>query len=190
MTFRLKNQQGIAIIESLLSLGIVGVVCFTAWFVVASTAKANEALDASDASSNQIIIKPRDDSATDDEQTYLTIKEWGVRVPLSDTSKNAEYKYRNNYAYIDVTGLKNGECSDEGATGVILRFKKADINPDTEKTYLSSLPDAPQVGQYYYAYTGPQAACSDDDAVQAAVTAVRKDLVSQIRHIEAVPAKQ
>jgi hypothetical protein len=100
--------------------------------------------------------------------SYLAIKEWGVRIPLSSSISDAYYYYNNGYAYLSVQSHNNDQCAANNVSeGVMTRFSQSDVDPQTNQTLLSEhTTDAVKVGNYYYFYTHPQAECSSDTTIQ------------------------
>jgi hypothetical protein len=100
---------------------------------------------------------------------YLTIKEWGVKLPLSDSIKDAYYIVSNGSA--DANGQPNtmwlglsslsGDCnasqanapgaSTTSAVGALGRALPTDHDPVLQKPYTQLYPGV-TIGQYYYFY--------------------------------------
>jgi hypothetical protein len=105
---------------------------------------------------------------------YLDIKEWGIRLPLSDTVKDAYYVvplgvYREadgvpgqvkiGLASLDSIGCSAREfaaksTSDSGnqEVGSILRVDPNKTHPVTGKTYAETYPGGIEVGKHYYVF--------------------------------------
>lgn len=170
----LKNQKGFSAVVILLALILVAIVGFTGYYVwntqqdkndqnkqaaVANTAKQNTA------NTNQT-EKP-------DTQKYLIIKEWNVKVPLTDKIADATYVVTNGTVYLSTQSLtkKYPECAADKTT--VFAYGRYD-NPNTpnpndpsgETTYGQTLPNAPKVGTYYYYGVPPQAGCTMDTSTQ------------------------
>jgi hypothetical protein len=139
---------------------------------------------------SQKVNEASDDTETP-AKTYLTIKEWKIKLELSESIKDGYYYFdstrseaeKYKYAYLSLTSLKDTDCSAESVTtGAITRFTEAEKDPISGQTYLSGYPDAPKVGGYYYFFTRPQAMCSEDTDIQTkadkAIQAFRSALTS------------
>jgi hypothetical protein len=122
---------------------------------------------------------------------YLAIKEWGVQIPLAAGIEDAYYRYDprdTGYAYLSLASLKSTDCAaDATTTGVIVRFAVDDVDPISGEKYIKLVPAAAHVGNYYYFYQGPQAACSDDSTVQAKASNARQLFNEATQHIRQVP---
>lgn len=102
-----------------------------------------------------------------DTTEYLRIKEWGIRMKTSDLTKDAKYLIVSDntvslstetYGRLD----KKCEVSKDLLTGVLVRGKAGyDISPTSDGSLLiEDFEYSIKVGQYYYAYIGPQAPCA------------------------------
>jgi hypothetical protein len=126
--------------------------------------------------------------------SYLTIKEWGVRAPFSGTP-HLEYEYTAP----DSDGVSNvhfssseldafgGICqSGKNYGGAIVRYPadaefqlEAEGSGQTAAAYIPAHygSNYSKVGNYYFVYASPQAACGDNqaalDAQDEATAAVR-----------------
>lgn len=126
-------------------------------------------------------------------QSYLTIKEWGVKLPLSDTIKDAYYVMGvssvgangvSNQAYLGLKSLDGDGClaagnnhGQDSAVALIFRSKPDDVDPVTNKTYVDEYPRGVTVGDYFYGYEGFNSSnistCkASTTAIQAADTAI------------------
>ena len=105
---------------------------------------------------------------------YLVIKEWGVRMKLSDGVTDAYYKYSDNYnmesimLYRKSTAKVEG-CAGDAILGIIRATNGGIITPGGAKLE-EVLPNADQypdkqlqkIGKYYFFASGPQAPCFND----------------------------
>ncbi|HET8708789.1 MAG TPA: prepilin-type N-terminal cleavage/methylation domain-containing protein [Candidatus Saccharimonadales bacterium] len=119
-----KREQGFSVVEVLVVLVVVAVIG-SAGFVVYNRGKHDGKADnaqttsATKQTTKDASAKPADESAT----TYLDIKEWGVKLPLSDALAGATYQLKNGYAYVTVKSLENTDYSlENGGVGAISRF--------------------------------------------------------------------
>jgi hypothetical protein len=93
-----KNENGFSAIEGLLVLVVVGVIGFAGWYVWQSKNKTNQSLANANNTSTSATVpkgskKPIESTAPKPAaQQYLEIKEWNVKVPLSDEIKDLKYE--------------------------------------------------------------------------------------------------
>lgn len=101
---------------------------------------------------------------------YLDIKEWGIKLPLSNTISDAYYVAGvgsvgsdgvSNQIFLGLTSLDTSGCTAAGsnhgqdsALGMIFRTKPTDVDPVTNKAYSQEYPNGATVGTYYYAFQG------------------------------------
>lgn len=97
---RPTNVHKFTIAATIVGVLVVAVVGYTLWFVNHSEKVAN---DAYAKSNNSYTVKPTKNTAatTAQSQQYLTIKEWGVQVPLSAADAGAYYK-------VDANSMQSG----------------------------------------------------------------------------------
>src|SRR6266566_5289008 len=108
--------------------------------------KSSSANSSAATSQPQTTTQPRSTASTQPQQTatqYLTIKEWGVKMPLSDTLKTAYYVAGKGSSYgpgqlpstvwLGLASLSNASCNparndngERGAIGAILRVSPTD----------------------------------------------------------------
>jgi len=96
----LKNQKGFThpLMLSLVIL-LAGIIVFTGWYVWNSSQNADNSIDSADNLSETTGTKikntqQKSQSATKQSNNYLEIKQWGVKLPLGDSIKNAYYVLR------------------------------------------------------------------------------------------------
>ncbi len=100
---------------------------------------------------------------------YLNVKEWGIKLPLSDVIKNAYYVVSNgsadangqpNTMWLGLTSLNIGDCNASLANksggpitgfGALERVLPTDHEPVIGKLYTDLYPGV-LIGKYYYAY--------------------------------------
>lgn len=97
----MKGQKGFSVVVLLLSILVVTAVGFTAYYVWNTQNNKKE---------ESVVVEPtaevksenvNNDTKTPDTQKYLVIKEWGVKIPISD--KFADLNYRFNSTEDTVT---------------------------------------------------------------------------------------
>ena len=152
------KQSGFAVVELLLTLILLAIVGFTGYYVWHSQKQTDKTLNTTDKSS-AVTTKPK---TTASAQQYLTIKEWGVKIPLSADLAGAYYTTMPSVpgaVYLSVDAYKGTDCAaDQTSLGALNRFTATDKDDDGN-TLLSDSPTAVKVGTYYYDYLHPQAAC-------------------------------
>ncbi len=90
------HQKGIGAVEVLLVSLIVAILGGTGYYVYHANKTSNDTLNsaAKDASGNPKFSAKKSSSTSN--QQYLTIKEWGVKIPLSTADAGAYYKLDSN----------------------------------------------------------------------------------------------
>lgn len=99
---------------------------------------------------------------------YLTITEWGIKIPLSDSIKDAYYVVDttskdkgglSNQIYLGLKSLDDSGCTAAGsihgqnsALAMIFRTQPGDVDFVTNKLYTQEYPDGVTIGSYYYAF--------------------------------------
>lgn len=133
-------------------------------------------------------LKKAQDSATasSTDSDYVVIKEWGVK--FKPDSKIADLTYGKKgdkeikFSTISLTSsaitasndvLKACDVGSSGL-GYIIRAKKGEAGQGG--IAIDQEPTAKKIGDYYYLYTGPSSACSDDKATVELQTAQVKAL--------------
>ncbi len=157
----------------LLAVLVVAVLAVTG-LVLYQHHKPNSAKTSAATSPTQTTTQPQSTATTQAQPAvmqYLTIKEWGVKIPLSSKVQDAYYvvptgitnnaDQRPSGIYLDVASLKNS-CSDisvgntntsiEKAVGEIVRALPTDKDPVSGKLYTELNPNGTTIGGYYYGY--------------------------------------
>jgi hypothetical protein len=184
-----KSQSGFGGVEALLFLVIIGIIGFTGWYVWNSKANTDKNLTAVSSTTPIVKKSTTPTASTADATSYLTIKEWGVKIPVSNGLKGLTYSFK---AYDDGTqivgftfpSLKNTECNDDQSVGALVRFTASDIDPLSGDKLTSENPGVKQIGTYYYTVGLPQATCTNDTATQNIVTNARQPLTDAIKNIQ------
>lgn len=178
------NQKGLAVIEGILILAIVGIIAGAGYFVYQAQNKAKDTLDKASQTSQSAIPKKKTASTTTPKS--LELKEWKVKgsydskvsltyeLTAEGDSSLPSYIYFSSHE-LDAVGPM---CVGGHYGGAIDRYKSNDhfmlgdsSSEDSGKTaaeYAATL-DAGSyghVGDYYYFYQSPQAACSDSPGAQ------------------------
>lgn len=153
-----KNfQKGFAALETILIIIILAIIGFTGWYVWHSSEQAKDTYSSASHTAQS-------HSATTEKTTqkYLTIKQWDVKVPLSSGIADAYYLYKsgNDTAYLSKAIYEGTNCAaDQTTLGAIVRFTADQKDSLNDGTMLSEHTDAVKIGDYYYFYMHPQAAC-------------------------------
>jgi len=171
---KIDNESGFSVVELLLVIIIVILLGFIGWYIYHTDHKATP--------SNTTTSKTAS-SSSKKSVSYFTITQWGVRAPYSG-SLTLEYTISTSggqsYAILSSSQLDASDpaCQSAGNYGgIITRYASTDIVQDeggssglTPSQYFSqydiSSAEYSHVGNYYYLYTHPQAACSSSQTSQ------------------------
>lgn len=169
---------------------IVGIIGGTGWYVMHSSKQVDKTY--SQTGNNTVVPKAKGytkptPSPASSSQKYLTIKEWGVRLKLSSTNADSNYKFEKDsdqFVVLSSTKLdeaaKNSKvCSGANESVTLNRTKVGDDHfgsPWTEKE-LQSI--GKKVGDYYY-YNDAGQPCFGTDADFAKEPGVM-ETVAQLR---------
>lgn len=100
-----QDEHGFSALEGLLILIIVGLIGFVGWYIWSNRAKPSEnattSQNAPTASQNQTV------------QDTLVIKEWGVKLPLNATLKQATYKIATYEPYYKNVAFLSTKAQDD-----------------------------------------------------------------------------
>lgn len=184
------KQSGFSVIEALLVVLVVAALAVTG-FVVYQHRKPNNAKNSAATSTAQTTSQQQDTTSTQPAQTttqYLTITEWGVKLPLSDTIKDAYYVASNSgvgsdgkpnffvsLKSLDSTGCKadNNNNGGTGAIGLLGHSPVTATDPVSGELVTKVQPYGTTIGGYYY-YFGPAEAnltCASQTTIQSAQSA-------------------
>jgi hypothetical protein len=179
------NHRGFSLIEGLLLVIALCLIVFVGYYVWHSQHTANSTLD----QANQASQSSPSGSQPASTQKYLIIKEWGVKLPLTNATKDAYYVFLSNNtssAYLSLRSLADTECAaDQTSIGAVFRYLPGDTDPQSNQQYSTIYSDGVKVGDYYYRYSSPQAGCSDDTAIQTKASDARQQLMESVKHIKA-----
>ena len=167
---RREHQSGFGTTVILLAVLVVAVLAVTG-LVVYQHHKPSSATNSAATSPTQTTSQSQNTATTQAAPTvaYLTIKEWGIKVPLSDRIKDAYYVVSNgsadangqpNTMWLGLTSL-GGDCNASQANkpgkttipdiGVLGRALPTDHEPVLGTLYTKLYPGV-TIGQYYYFY--------------------------------------
>jgi hypothetical protein len=193
---RREHQSGFSTVAILLIVLVIGIVGATGFFVYQHNRPklSNAASNPSQPSSQQTTTPtPTPPAST---VAYLTIKEWGVKLPLSDAIKDAYYTPavgsskgpdgQPNTLLLGLRSLDSSGCAATNTTAFAQIFRALPTERDgvTGKLLTQEYPDGVTIGNYFYAYEGvsntgtckaPQAT---SQAADAAFRAAQKGMSS------------
>jgi hypothetical protein len=186
------KHANLPVIEAFLVVVILAIVGFTGYYIWDSNQSTNDVLDAANKSASvKVENKPATPVAVEP-VGYLTLSEWGVKIPLTKAVASTYYSYeaRNRgYAYLSLRSLADKEplCAPEqGGLAAISRIRQGDKNPLTGERYTSDyLAQLPKIGNYYYSFEGSHATCTDDKSLEKIQSNAREGLVQAFKGIQA-----
>lgn len=210
MSKQQPNQKGFALVESLLILIIFLLIGFVGYYVWHSRNSDNKSLDTSSKTTDSVgrdktNKKPAVKAEPAVNIGYLTIKEWGIRARYNgklDLLYKTKPEIGSNSVFFSSRQLEAAAtepesiCSSGDYGGVITRYKSTDVirynggsstGQTAEKYFPSTLSQAyyAHIGDYYYTYSPPQAACSEEKSVQALQTQTMSAVQALIPTLEA-----
>ena len=196
------KQSGFSIIEVSLVILVVAVLSATG-FVVYQHHKPSSAKNSAATSSNQPTEQPQGTTTTQSAQTtrqYLTIKEWGVRVPYSGSLKlsyTMSLESRTATFSSDQLTALSSDCV--GRSGLIIRWASTDQvsegppdanTPTAANAFAgkdpSTLPYA-HIGNYYFTFAHDQAACGDLNTTAATQSQTNDAVKALVANLQAIP---
>jgi hypothetical protein len=190
---RREHQSGFGTTVILLVVLVVAVLAVTG-VVVYRYHKPNIGKNSAATSSSQSTGQQQGTTTTQSAQVttpYLDVKEWGIKIPLSDSIKGAYYTTAGsnkgsdglpNTAWLGLTSLNSSGCNVDNTgpsstatpIGSIIRVAPTDRDPVHSTPYTQLYPDGVTVKGYYYAYAAwknkscaPQATLQSIDAAFA-----------------------
>jgi hypothetical protein len=194
------SHHGFVLIEGILILIVLSIVGFTGWFIIHSRQEANVSYTAAQKSaSDTIITKSKSKPATKvaSGQKYLSVKEFGVRLQLTENTQSLYYfinPENPDYAYLSlktVSDIAPNCAADKFSMGVISRQTPAQRQEAIDNPSDTNSVGTIRIGDYYYGYEGSHADCTDGtDAMRAAVTQAQKgaNLPDTFKTVQAIPA--
>lgn len=169
---RQEHQSGFSTVEILLVVLVIAVLAVSGSVVylhhkTTTAAKTNAATTNPAQSTGQQTSTTTTQPATTTTQ-YITVKEWGVKLPLSDSIKDAYYVVPTGISddsdgkpsAIDFgltslnssCGTVTGGPTDYNSLGSIIRALPTDTDPVSGKLYTQLDPNGVTIGGYYYGY--------------------------------------
>jgi hypothetical protein len=169
---RREHQSGFGTVKIVLTVSVIAVMAVTG-LVLYQQHKPNSANNSAATSQTQATTQPQSTTTTQPAAAtaqYLTIKEWGVKLPLSGNIKDAYYEVSTgsvdangqpNTMWLGLTSHNGGDCdatkaNKPGATiisdiGVLGRALPTDHEPVLGTLYTQLYPGV-TIGKYYYFY--------------------------------------
>lgn len=130
------------------------------------------------------------------QDTYLTIKEWGVKMKLTSDIKDAIYTVKGDTLSISTTTLaKMDKLCDpmqtvtvDGQAGGVTRILRDDpAKMVNEKPVKEFFPIGVTVGSKYIYYTGSQSPCTGDNAANNKIeTATMTSISNAVKTIQSL----
>ncbi len=193
-----NNQSGTGVLEALLILVIVGILGFTGWFVWSSQKSANDTYNNTDKSDALTAAegkaKADNSSAATNSKLikadYLVVKEWGVKIPIDESLSGLVYTYerfedgRYLPAFNFESILGGAECGGPGAVAYMIRFRANETSSITGELLTATYTGAVRIGDYFYAASLPQAACSNNQAIQSKINDARGPISKAIEAVQ------
>jgi hypothetical protein len=193
-----KNQTGFGTVGILLIVLVVVAVLGVSGFLVyqrhnkPSSTKNNAAT-----STTQTSTQPNNTTTTQTQTTttqYLTITQWGVKIPLSSEINDAYYTpsvgssvgadKQPNTMLVGLKSLDSSGCTATNTTAIALIFRALPTETDsaTGKLLTQEYPNGVTLGNYFYAYqnlnsTSCKASASTIQSVDSAFTTAVKGIV-------------
>lgn len=120
---------------------------------------------------------------------YLVIREWGVRLLLSENIKNAKYRYKDDRTiYLSTHKAEAIKGCEAGTTFSIQRAKKGEpIGPATVNELLQENPSIlKQVDNDYYLFVAAPSNCASpqDQTGKLVLEEIRKEFSTASKSIE------
>lgn len=154
------NQSGMGVVEMLLILVVVGILGFTGWFVWQSQQKTNDTFMSANNSQAATFSKDNANRTTNQEQNaqYLVVKEWNVKVPVSDIN-GLSYAVKDKNTVLFSSAYMKSLCAEPGSNAVIVQRGQDADSVDAEvgagRTFAKLATESPdqvyaKVGNYYY----------------------------------------
>lgn len=182
------TNSGFAVIELFLVLILLAILGFTGLYVVHARNNSNKTLDAAKSTANTSTATTPKKTATatsttapTSKQKYLTITEWGVKIPYG-TDYTFSYSLTGAYAGVTTDQLLAADTNCSAAQAALGLIQRATANDAVEEDGTTAAQAAAagvanaHIGQYYYFYSSPQSACSDNSSTRTMQTAGQTEL--------------
>lgn len=164
-----RNQAGFGAVRIILVALAISEVTAISWALVQNTNKTTAATNTPQTTNQQAsttTIQPQQPATQ-----YLDIKEWGIKLPLPDSVKNAYYIIGKGSSdgpggvpttvWLGLSSFTGSTCNPanndsgkDGALGAIYRIHPTETDPVTGQLLTQEYPNGTTIGGYYYAYKG------------------------------------
>jgi Tfp pilus assembly protein PilV len=191
---RKLNQKGFSAVEGLLSLIVVLLIVFVGYYIYHAQKNANNTLSSASKvaqSSPGSVKKLTQSSKTTSSQKYITIKEWGIKIPYG-TNYNFSYSLLDsNDAGVTTDTLAAADANCTAANSAVGLIQRAGANDPIADDGTTAAQAAAQgqpnahIGSYYYFYSSPQAACSENSTASNLQIAAQAELKALVPLAEA-----
>jgi len=160
-----EHQSWFSAVRISLSVLVIAALAVTG-LVLFQHHKPSNATNSAATSTSQTTMQPQSTTASQPAPTvaYLTIKEWGVKLPLSDSIKDAYYMAslgssrghdgQPNTLLAGRKSLDSTGCAATNTTAIALIFRALPTETDsaTGKLLTQEYPNGVTLGSYFYAY--------------------------------------
>jgi hypothetical protein len=159
------KQSGFTIVEGLLIVVALVALVGGGWLVYQHTKQSATRTDAASNPNQSTQQTPASPAPT---VAYLEIKEWSIKLPLSDSIKDAYYipssgnvdeNGQTNVMWLSLRSLTSTACNpannnkgDLGAIGSLMRITPGQTDGVTGELLTKEFPNGTTIGSYYYAY--------------------------------------
>lgn len=159
-------------------IAFVGVVGIVAWRFYAGSSQQNQTATTNQSPSQQ------EQPVADPHAGYVVIGEWNVRFKPTGNLADVKYKVSTDTAVFSTAALaKYGASCDTGTDSLSPLGRLTRTTAEQQAFTSESGAFVKKIGDYYYRYTTPQAACSDDttaSTLQTQTTAIFKTSIATL----------
>lgn len=174
------NSKGVGLVAVLVVILILVMLGGAGFYVYQRDHNARTSNDATSS-----IQRNQNTNRQQSNQQYLTIREWAIKVPLSESIKDAYYTPTGsnlgtdglpNTAWLGLTSLNSSGCdisssgrsSTAAPIGSIFRVAPTDRDPVSGELYTKQYPNGVTLGAHYYVYTPWKSqTCASQTTVQS-----------------------
>jgi Tfp pilus assembly protein PilV len=173
-----SKQSGFSIVEGVIAIVVIAVLGFIGWTVY-SNYNTNHTTKVSDQTSSSQPTQPSTSSSTNtpiSTDTYLTIKELGIKLKLSDNIKDLTYTYNNlygiNYIHFTTNSIMAADptCNSDFDPLGLYTVYSDQTNANATNNMAGTL--EVHVNGYYIYYRHAQVTCSKSTAGSIATSSI------------------
>lgn len=166
-----KNQKGFGILEGLLIIVIIGLLGGLGWYVWSNRAEEPQPITESPAVQTTKDVEETEAETEDD--SYLTVKEWGVKFKLDESIKDAGYFFKkttDDFVFLTTPRLEElsnstPSCKLAAESVSITRAMVGDDHFGSPWTQAELEERGTKVDEYYYFDEGGQACFGTDEDI-------------------------